>query len=281
VEAILSEGNEATWRSVSSDGHRLAWQESGEGETVVLLHSGGLSGRQWRRLAESLARHFRVVVPDLLGYGASGAWEAGAPFDFRQDVAALTRMLEQYDGTIHLVAHSYGGLLAMHLLLAQPQRFGRLALYEPVVVSILDPVEDEEALTLLRQVRLTYEPSTPGGVDELWLEKFVEWWNGAGAWQALTPEVQEAFRRSSWKLHYEVISLISDHTTLESFRALPHRVLLLGGELSPLTERRVLSRLSEALPNSTLRLFPGVGHMGPLTHAALVNEAIEQHLRAP
>lgn len=56
-------------------------------------------------------------------------------------------------------------------------------------------------------------------------------------------------------------------------------ILLLGGERSPMTERRVIENLGAALPRATVRFFPGVGHMGPISHASLVNEAIVAHLQ--
>ena len=37
-------------------------------QTVLLVHSGGFTSRQWRKLADALAPHFRVLAPDLLGY---------------------------------------------------------------------------------------------------------------------------------------------------------------------------------------------------------------------
>src|ERR1700687_3926045 len=47
---------------------------SGAGDSVLLLHSSGLSGRQWRRLTPELVRRgMRAVVPDLTGHGASDA----------------------------------------------------------------------------------------------------------------------------------------------------------------------------------------------------------------
>ena len=44
--------------------------------------------------------------------------------------------------------------------------------------------------------------------------------------------------------------------------------------------RRVVARLAAALPRATLRVFPGLGHMGPITHAAQINEAILAHIAA-
>jgi pimeloyl-ACP methyl ester carboxylesterase len=42
----------------------------------------------------------------------------------------------------------------------------------------------------------------------------------------------------------------------------------------------VLDKLAAALPRATLQILPGVGHMGPITHASLVNASIAAHIHA-
>lgn len=264
--------------SLLSANRKLAWQEDGSGDAAVLmLHSGGLSGRQWRKLAEFLAPHFRVIVPDLLGYGASDPWPPGEPFQLRQDLDALDALLRDLPTRTHLVGHSYGGMLALQLLRADSSRFARVALYEPTAFGVLDADEDADAIANLHDVRLEYTADT-NGADENWLRAFVEWWNGPGAWSALNDDVRQTFRRSSWKLHQEVLALAADRTSRAEYRAIENDVLLLGGSRTPLAERRALERLRDALPHATLHLFDGVGHMAPLTHAAMVNAAIASHL---
>ena len=86
--------------------HVLAYRDVGEGEPVLLLHSGGFSSRQWHALSGALLSTHRVLVPDLLGYGASSPWRTGEPFHLRQDVAVLERLLDDVGGPVHLVGHS-------------------------------------------------------------------------------------------------------------------------------------------------------------------------------
>ena len=242
-------------------------------QTVVLIHSGGFTSRQWRKLGERLAPDFRVLAPDLLGYGAE-PWPDGKPFHFRQDLDYLESLIGE---PAHLVGHSYGGFLALQLALRRPELVRSIAAYEPVAFGILDEVEDAEALAGLRRVKVTWEPDA-SGVDEEWLRMFVEWWNGAGAWDRLGDPTRAAFRSVGWKLFQEVMSLGADRTDRATYATIAVPTLLLGGELSPLTERRVVQRLAGALPNARLRLLDGVGHMGPISHAAIVNEAIAAHL---
>ncbi len=100
-------------------------------DPVLLVHSGGFTSRQWRKLAERLAPTHRVLAPDLIGYGASGPWPVGEPFHFRQDVEALAALLAREGAPAHVVGHSYGGFLALQLALAHPASVGSLALDEP------------------------------------------------------------------------------------------------------------------------------------------------------
>lgn len=255
---------------------RLAFSEEGAGEPVVLVHSGGFTSRQWRRLREALAATHRVIAPDLLGYGATGPWPRGAPFHFHMDVRALGALLDDLGEPAHLVGHSYGGLLALHGALARPVR--SLALYEPVAFSVLDPVADAEERRALAALPLLYE-GDERGADDRWLAGFVEWWNGPGAWAAMSREAQEGFRAVGEKLFAEVVTLTSDDTPLSRYGTLGAPALLLGGARTPAVERRVLERLAAALPRARLQLIEGAGHMGPITHAAQVNEAICAHVR--
>ncbi len=246
---------------------------------ALLIHSGGLSSRQWRRLAETLAPTHAVLAPDLLGYGTAGAWAAGAPFHFRQDVERLAGMLLADDGTVDVVGHSYGGLLALKLALAHPPAVRSLSLYEPVAFGILDARADADALAELERVAHRYVPDADGA-DDAWLEHFVDWWNGAGTWAGLPAAMRAGFHAVSWKLYQEVTSLRADRTDAATFGTIAAPTLLLGGALTPLPARRVLQRLASALPHATLHELPGVGHMGPVSHPALVNDAIVAHVRA-
>lgn len=241
---------------------------------VLLIHSGGFTSRQWRRLAERLAPRFDVMAPDLLGYGAD-PWPDGVPFHFEQDLEYLGSFVS---GPVHLVGHSYGGFLALKLALLRPEHVRSIAVYDPVAFGVLDAVEDAEEWRELTRVRQRWEPDATG-TDEAWLRGFVEWWNGAGAWERLGEETRGAFRRMGWKVFQEVITLASDRAPLATYSTISAPALIMGGAMSPQVERRVVEKLG-TLPNATVRFIEGAGHMGPISHASVVNDAIDEHITA-
>ena len=239
---------------------------------VLLIHSGGFTSRQWRRLAELLAPRHRVIAPDLLGYGAE-RWPAGRPFHFRDDVALLAGLLDE---PAHIVGHSYGGLLALQLALARPEAVRRIAVYEPVTFGLLDEPADAAARASIGQLG-DYRPAA-AGVDEPWLERFVDWWQGPGAWRALGAPTRQAFCDVGWKLSQEVATLSADRTDRARYATITAPTLILAGERTQPAELHVVRKLARTLPHATLQLFPGLGHMGPITHAAAVNDAIASFL---
>ncbi len=114
---------------------RLDYRESGTGEAVVLLHSTGFDSGQWRGVGEMLARDFRVLAPDLPGYGESRVVDDGMSLE--HDLQAVVLLLQQCGRPAHLVGHSYGGLLALRLALTEPALLASLTLIEPMSRGVL------------------------------------------------------------------------------------------------------------------------------------------------
>ena len=73
-------------------------------------------------------------------------------------------------------------------------------------------------------------------------------------------------------------ALVHESTPLARFAALEMPVLLMAGSRSPASGRAVNRILAPALRNVQLREFPELGHMGPITHPDVVNEAVEAFL---
>lgn len=250
---------------------------------VLLLHSSGLSSRQWGRLTEILAPAYRVIAPDLLGSGDNPPWPDGEPFDFAQDVDAIERLVTPLGEPVHVVGHSYGGLLAVTLARRVPKLIRCLVVYDPVAFGVLNAAEgireDAEGLADLSRAATNpvFTDYARGGGDA-WFEAFVDYWNGPGAWRGMTESGRASFLRVGRKVFYEVWSLMHDRTPASAYEGVTAPSLFLGGELSPPAARRVVAVLAKAFPAGREQTIPGAGHMGPLTHGRVVNELIAQHV---
>ena len=128
-----------TERTVRVNGKQIFLADTGTGPPVVLLHGGGpgASGvSNYSRNIEPLAESFRVIVPDMPGYGRSTKGvDRRDPFGYLAD--HIRGMLDALgiDRT-HLVGNSYGGSCALRLALDTPHRVDKLVLMGPGGVGI-------------------------------------------------------------------------------------------------------------------------------------------------
>jgi 4,5:9,10-diseco-3-hydroxy-5,9,17-trioxoandrosta-1(10),2-diene-4-oate hydrolase len=113
--------------------------EFGAGMPLLMLHGGGpgASGQSnYVRNIGALARHFRVLVPDLPGYGQSSK-QVDAADPFGDQAGAMLGLLDALDiERAHVVGNSLGGACALRMALDAPQRIGRLVLMGPGGIGI-------------------------------------------------------------------------------------------------------------------------------------------------
>lgn len=113
-----------TERIVVASGVRLFVREAGTGDPVVLLHGFPQTGECWRAVGARLAQNFRVLVPDLPGFGRSGP-----PPSYEAEAVAgvLAAFLDEAGASpATIVGHDWGGSLAFALALAHPERVSKL-----------------------------------------------------------------------------------------------------------------------------------------------------------
>lgn len=272
---------ESRIHSTSFEGFEVHVDDAGEGEVVVLLHSSGMSGAQWRRTAEPLVRGgARTIVPDLLGSGRSTPWPEGKPFGFDLDLEVVEGLLQQIGRPVHLVGHSYGGHVALRAASRTPGRVLSLTLYDPVSVGVLDrdPERDGDALAEMPNLALGWGASEAD--HAAWRRGFVEYWSGAEAWSRLREATRAEMMRVGWVICAGARSLVADRTGIEAYRSLTAKTVLVTGERSPLAARRIVARLGEVIPGARVERLAGAAHMGPLTHVEPWNQILTAHLAA-
>ena len=258
--------------------YALETQIRGEGSPVLLLHSGGMSSRQWKKLAEALAPSYRVVLPDFLGSGANPVWPAGEPFTFGLDVDAVEAILQRLGEPVHIFGHSYGGFIAMKLAERNPTLVRSLAAFDPVAFGVLFDANDEAGIASLISVSTPRFTDESTGGDDAWFELFVDYWNGAGTWGGMPASGRDGFLKVGRKVFFEVMTLVADRMPRSAYLLITAPALFMTGERSPAAGRRVAEILAETLPRGRVESIAGSGHMGPITHANAVNALIVEHL---
>jgi pimeloyl-ACP methyl ester carboxylesterase len=247
---------------------------------VIALHCSGANGGEWRALEEALGNRYEVLTPEHYGCGSTEPWPGEHVFALADEAARALALLEQTEGKVHLVGHSYGAGVALNVALARPERLASLALYEPASFHLLGQM-GERAAEAYAEVTGAASSIVSGIVNGDYrgsVTSFVDYWNGPGAWSALRPSLQSALIRWAPKGPLEFHALLHDPTPAEAYRAVDVPALILRGEHGPMPTRVIAESLSTLLPSCRVAVVDGAGHMGPVTHAAAVSELIVRHI---
>lgn len=240
--------------------------------TLLLLHSSGASHRQWRQLIAQTAQSWRILAPDLFGYGAPPSSSATQPASILQaEMDLLGALLQQIEGPVHVVGHSYGGAVALELALLHPARIAALAVYEPVLFALLRGSTEQEAWREIATVgQRTVDLVGIGDLREA-AAAFLAYWVTPGAFEALPEAQQVTLAAGMPKVAAEFNALLQRQDARPDFSVLTMPVLLMCGSDTTAAARGVSAELRRLLPGLDFRQVPGGRHMAPLQQPDLVN----------
>ena len=255
----------------------IAYTDVGAGDTVLAVHGSASSRRVWRPLAVRLAARYRVVAPDLVGYGESTPWRGGLK---ATDEEVVTTFARELSAPVHIVGHSYGGALALRAALALGDRVASLTLIEPAAFDLLRALEDRAAFAEIEAVASRHVELAAEGDLEACAAHFMGYWIGAEAWAGMPAEARARLTATMPKIAAEFRVVFRGAARLDGVRRLRVPTLVLRGTHTTRVARAVTDRLAATLRHAELVEIAGAGHMLTVTHADAVNAAIESHLAA-
>ena len=251
--------------------------QAGDGAPVVLVHGSGpgvTAYVNWRLTIPALAQRFRVVAPDMPGFGFTERPEPPMVCDPDRWVAHLVGLLDALGlPKVSLVGNSFGGGIALRLAARHPDRVDRLVLmgavgvpfpitpgldavwgYEPsfeAMRALLDVFAFDRSLVTDELAQVRYEASVQPGFQE--------------AFSALFPAP-----RQRW------VDALA--TPDDEIAELPHDVLVVHGREDRVIPLATSLRLLELVPRARLHVFGRCGHWTQIEHAAAFNRLVADFL---
>jgi pimeloyl-ACP methyl ester carboxylesterase len=257
---------------------------------AVFLHSTGTGPFLWDHVPAEVIGRGKKLAPANLGYAPHAPLPRGQHISLRDEVAHLVALLPtgpddpEGDLPLELYAHSYGATVAIAIARLLRPRIRSLFLFEPVLFGALarDPQPDADPGALAEAAHFASNPSflddeDQGGGDA-WLAHFIDYWNRPGSWDRMPAPMQAYNRAAGWKMFQEVRACFYDNDRFADFTLDPYpNVTLALGERTTAASREMTRTLARLSPRARVVELPRTGHMAPLTHPALVGEAMLAH----
>jgi pimeloyl-ACP methyl ester carboxylesterase len=237
----------------------LTYTESGSGPAVVLLHAYPLDARMWDAQREALSDTYRVITPNLRGFGGSPLHDDPHSLDLVADdvVALLDRIgLDR----VSLGGLSLGGYVAMALLRRHAQRVNAVAFIDTKATADPDAARNNReriAQTLIDEAspRVLVDDALPGLLGETThRERF-------DVVQRATAYVRDADPVAAAWMQRAMAARPDSVPTLEE---LEEPAIVIVGDEDGVTPVEQAAIMNDALPHSTLQVIAGCGHLAAL-----------------
>jgi pimeloyl-ACP methyl ester carboxylesterase len=266
MELPLLRHDHATVRGV-----RIHYVSAGEGSPVLLLHGFPQFWYCWRRVIPVLSKHFRVIAPDLKGYGDSD--KPRGPYHLR----ALSEEWGEFMNALNvdrfdLVGHDWGGIIGWRMALDYPDRIRRL-------VALNAPFRRWRPT---RYVLFFSLPFLPELILRRWNDAALEEILYRGAYdpeRTFTAEdlmvYQEAFRRpGTHRAAQAYYRALWRATAADRKKKIEVPTLVLWGVADPALPVDRTFGLEKDIRDLCIRYIPMAGHFVQEEQPELVNEQI-------
>jgi pimeloyl-ACP methyl ester carboxylesterase len=260
----------------------LAVREAGGGEPFVLLHGLASSSRYWEDL-RPLANDYRVLAPDLLGFGRSPKPPESRYGPAEHITALRPAMRTRTERPFHLLGHSLGSLIALQYAVAYPEDVRSLILVSlPVVGSC--PWGHRDGGGMSRWHRFSVHTRPGNVVFSLGMRAAAPVWNMVGP--RLRPGVPaDASRdalRSTWTAYWRSLEEVVFGTDVPALMPRVRApVLLIHGPNDFIAPIGPVRALAAALAAVRLAEIAEAGHNPCFTHKAATLTVVRDFLGMP
>ena len=262
-------------RQTLAGGIEMPYLEGGRGETLLLVHGFGGDKDNFTRLAGALTRHYRVILPDLPGFG-----DATRDPALRHAVPDQVRRLHEFIGALglpplHLGGNSMGGFIATEYAASHPQQVRSLWLLDPAGTAAAhgSPMLQHYLATGETPLLLRKPEDIGPALQAIAVRP-----------PLLPPSVKTVLARravADHALHAQILQqLVHDSPTLEDrLPAIAAPTLVVWGSEDRILHPDGAAALKAGLPRCRVLLMHGIGHV-PMMEAPAATAADYLRFRA-
>lgn len=256
------------------NGVELHHEIVGAGPPMVLVHGSWSDHTAWQPAAALLADDFQVVSYDRRGHSRSERPSGSRAR--RQDEDDLAALIEAQDlGPAHLVASSFGGLVALGLAARRPDLVRSVAAHEPPALPVFASGPQDKLVGAVMAIVTRVLDDIDAGEAESAARRFMEVALGPGSWDLLPDGMRAAVIANAPAFAAEQRDPDCLAVDFAGLDRLGSRVLLSAGDASPLWLRAIAEELRERLPAAQAATIAGAGHVPHVTHPSELSELVK------
>lgn len=255
----------------------IDYDEHGHGPTVVFVPGSCSTGAAWRPVISHVGDALRCVTTSLLGYGGTAERRTGFDSEISDESEILESVIRRAACPVHLVGHSFGGLVALDVALRKRVPLLSLTILEAPAAQLLLRMGEEQHYRAFRTMTTEYFSAFYRG-DAAAIKPMIEFYGGAGTFASL-PERVRAYAMDTTEVN------VRDWENVYRFDLTPARLaaidvpalVVLGAKSHPAVQR-ANQLLGRCIGGAAVVTVADAAHFMINTHAREVAKAIARHI---
>jgi 3-oxoadipate enol-lactonase len=243
-------------------------EHRGSGPDLVILHSLLAERSAFDRVAPALARHRRVWLPNLPGYGLSEP--AGTSVeDYADRIAALVRALKL--GQADVLGNGFGGFIAVALA-ARHGALVRRLIAAPALASFPEPAKQPLRALAERVAKEGMAGALDVAIRRMFPAPFI------AANPGVVEERKQALAKADPACFRTACLALANLDLCPVLKNIESKTLVMAGSEDATTPPALARELAAQIPGATFRLIEGCGHCPQIENPALFVQAVEDFL---
>jgi pimeloyl-ACP methyl ester carboxylesterase len=260
---------------------RIDYEVCGAGPTIVLVPGSCSTGAAWRPVTAAFANRFRCVTTSLLGYGGTAERRSSRDPSIWHEVDIAESVIRKAGGAVHLVGHSFGGLVAVAVALRNRVPLASLAVIEAPAAELLrDNLRDNGDQEHYRAFRLMtdeYFAAFASG-NAAAIATMIDFYGGAGTFASWPPNVRAYAVEKTAVNMLDWASAYGFPLCAATLKSIDIPVLVLWGEASHAAVQRANAILGASMRRAVCIAVDAAAHFMIATHADEVGRLIARHV---
>lgn len=265
--------------TIEDAGGDIDYQECGDGPAVVLVPGSCSTGGAWRPVMTAWDNCFRCVTTSLLGYGGTAERRALDDASIWHEADALEAVIRKTGNTVHLVGHSFGGLVAIAVALRKRVHLASLTVIEAPAMELLHDDRDQPYYRDFREMTGRYFAAFRRGDPEA-IAIMIDFYGGAGTFASWPPRARAYAVEKTAVNILDWASAFGFPLTAAALKSIDIPVLVVWGEASRPAVRRANGILAASVNRAVSVEISGAAHFMIATHPNDVSRLIAGHVQS-
>lgn len=256
----------------------IDYDATGTGPAIVFVPGSCSTGAAWRPVIASLQDRFRCVTTSLLGYGGTAERRDADDPAISHEAEMLESVIRNAGGRVHLVGHSFGGLVSLAAALRDQTYLASLTILEAPAIELLRERHEHRHYLAIRKMTEVYFASLASGNADA-ISTMIDFYGGEGTFASWPARVRSYAVETTPVNVLDWASAYSFPLSAASLSRIKIPVLVATGTKSHPAMQTLNALLGECISGARFTRIEGAAHFMIATHAEEVAALVAQHVQ--